>query len=119
MNSRPITVVPSDLNDLEPLMPNHLLLLKSEIPLPPGLFRKEDLLSRRRWRQVQYHFLEEVQQGVSPSFVAQAKWVHPQRNLAVGDVVLVASETSHRSLWPLGRIYRKSFPTREVSCRTG
>ena len=50
MNSRPITVVPSDPNDLEP----HLLLLKSEVPLPPGLFRKEDLLSRRRWRQVQY-----------------------------------------------------------------
>ena len=28
----------------------------------------------------------------------------PQRNLAVGDVVLVAGETSHRSSWPLGRI---------------
>ena len=54
MNSRPITVVSSDPNDLEPLTPNHLLLLKSEVPLPPGLFRKEDLLSCRRWRQVQY-----------------------------------------------------------------
>ena len=42
MNSRPITVVSSDANDLEPLTPNHLLLLKSEVPLPPGLFRKED-----------------------------------------------------------------------------
>ena len=35
--------------------------------------------------------------------------MHPQRNLAVGDVVLVASETSHRSSWPLGRI-QEVFP---------
>ena len=30
--------------------------------------------------------------------------MHPQRNLVVGDVVVVASETSHHSSWPLGRI---------------
>ena len=54
INSRPITVVSSDPNDLEPLTPNRLLLLKSKVSLPPGLFRKEDLLSRRRWKQVQY-----------------------------------------------------------------
>ena len=30
--------------------------------------------------------------------------MHPQRNLTVGDVVLVASEISHRSSGPLGRM---------------
>lgn len=41
LNSRPITTVVDDPRDLEPLTPNHLLLLKAEPPLPPGLFGKK------------------------------------------------------------------------------
>ena len=48
LNGRPITTISSDPRDQETLTPNHLLLLRSEPSLPPGLFRKEDLLSRRR-----------------------------------------------------------------------
>ena len=54
INGRPISKVSDDPNDVEALMPNHLLLLRSGPTLPPGLFRREDLYSRRRWRQAQY-----------------------------------------------------------------
>ena len=54
LNSRPISTVSSDPCNLEPLTPNHLLLLTSEVPLPPGLFQHKELLSRCRWRQVEY-----------------------------------------------------------------
>ena len=54
LNSCPIITVSSDSQDLELLTPNHLLLLQSEPRMPPGLFQKEDSLSHRRWRQVQY-----------------------------------------------------------------
>ena len=40
--------------DLEPLTPNHLLLLKPNGLLPPGVFDKRDLYFRKQWRQVQY-----------------------------------------------------------------
>ena len=54
VNSRPITKASTDPNDLEALTPNHLLLLKVTPSLPPGEFQKEDIYSRRRWKQVQY-----------------------------------------------------------------
>jgi len=54
INGRPITKESTDANDLEALTPNHLLLLKTTPSLPPGVFQKEDLYARRRWKQAQY-----------------------------------------------------------------
>lgn len=55
-NSRPLTV--DGINDphgLEPLTPNHLIMMKSKVALPPpGIFVKEDLYATKRWRRVQY-----------------------------------------------------------------
>ena len=119
MNSPPITTVSSDPNDNEPLTPNHLLLLKSEVPLPPGLFNREDSLSRRRWRQVQYLadlFWRRWSKEYLPLLQLRQKWVKPKRNLAVGDVVLVYTEASHRNSWPLGRIL-ETFPDKRGSVR--
>ena len=125
MNSRPITTVSSDPNDNGPLTPNHLLLLKSEVSLPPGLFNREDSLSRRRWRQVQYLadlFWRRWSKEYLPLLQLRQKWVKPKRNLAVGDVVLGSTEASHRNSWPVGRIV-ETFPdkrgfVRRVRVRT-
>ena len=125
MNSRPITTVSGDPNDIEPLTPNHLLLLKSEVALPPGLFKKEDLLSHRQWRQVQYLadlFWRRWSKEYLPLLQLRQKWVKPKRNLAVGDVVLISTEASHHNSWPLGRIV-ETFPdkrgfVRQVRVRT-
>ena len=97
MNGRPITTVSSDPQDQESLTPNHLLLLRSESPMPPGLFRRDDQLSRRRWRQVQYLadiFWKRWSKEYLPLLQGRQKWLRPRRNLAVGDVVLVSVENS-------------------------
>ena len=54
LNSQPLTPVSSDPKDLNPLTPNHLLLFKASPNLRPGSFCKEDVYSKRRWKQVQY-----------------------------------------------------------------
>ena len=55
INSRPLTTVSGESNDLEPLTPNHILTTKSTVILPPpGNFQNCDVYLRRGWRRVQY-----------------------------------------------------------------
>ena len=107
VNGRPITRSSDDLSDSEALTPSHLLLLQSGPRLPPGVFRKEDGYSRRRWRQVQYLadvFWRRWIREYLPQLQERQKWTYPSRNFAVDDIVLVVDDRVPRSSWPLGRI---------------
>lgn len=100
INSRPSTKV---FEDMEALTPNHLLLLRSGSLLPPGIFNKDDLYSRRRWRQVQYLWRRWIKEYL-PSLQQRQKWVKSRRNFTPGDIVLLVDENSARCTWPLARI---------------
>ena len=107
LNSRPLTPVSSDPEDLEPLTPNHLLLLRSNPSLPVGSFGREDCYSKRRWRQVQYIsdvFWKRWLKEYLPTLQKRAKWMKPRRSLEIGDLVLIADENVHRGKWPLGKV---------------
>ena len=107
LNSRPLTPVSSDPKDLDPLTPNHLLLLRANPNLPPGVFNKDEIHSKRRWRQVQYMadvFWKRWLREYVPTLQERAKWTKPRRSLAIGDLVLIADENVHRGKWPLGRV---------------
>ena len=54
INGRPITKLSDDPRDLQPLAPNHMLLLRSGPLLLPGNVTSRDNYYNRRWRQVQY-----------------------------------------------------------------
>ena len=107
LNSQPLTPVSSDPKDLEPLTPNHLILLRANPNLPPGVFNKEDVYSRRRWRQVQHMsdiFWKRWLKEYLPTLQERAKWTKPRRCLVMGDLVLIADENVPRGKWPLGRV---------------
>ncbi len=112
LNSRPLTSVSDNPNDLEPLTPNHLLQLKVQPLLPPGLFVKEDLYSKRRWRQVQYIanlFWKRWIREYLPLLQARQKWSRIRRNFHQGDIVLVADASAPRGSWMLARV-TEAFP---------
>ena len=106
LNSRPLTKVSDDARDLEPLTPNYLLLRYSQ-SFPPGISAKEDIYSRRRWRQVQYLsdvFWRRWVKEFLPTLQERQKCFRPRRNFQIGDIVLLIHEKSPRGLWPLARI---------------
>lgn len=105
MNERPITKNSDRPNDLEALTPNHLLLLKGNPSLPPGVFNKADNYCRRRWRQVQYManlFWQRWVREYLPLLQERQKWYSKKRNLNVGDVVLIVDSNAPRNSWPMG-----------------
>ena len=107
LNSRALTPVSDSPFDLEPLTPNHLLLLRSNINVSPGVFLKDDLYCQRRWRQIQYLaniFWKRWLSEYLPTLQERQKWRKPSRNFPVGDLVHVADGRIHRSQWSLGRI---------------
>ena len=107
VNSRPLTTVPSDVDDLSPLTPNHLLLMRPTQLLPPGLFEKRDCHARKRWRQIQYLadiFWSRWSKEYLPLVQLRTKWHERQNNLAVDDIVLVVDSNAPRNRWQLGRV---------------
>jgi transposase InsO family protein len=106
VNSRPLSTVSDDVNDPEPLTPNHILLLRAGSVAPMDNFTKNDAY-RRRWRQVQYLadvFWRRWINEYLPSLQMRSKWQSASKNLKSGDVVMVLDERSVRGQWPLGRV---------------
>ncbi len=108
VNSRPLTV--NEVNDptsLEPLTPNHLILMKSKIALPPpGKFEKEDVYATKRWRRVQYlveQFWSRWKREYLMNISTRQKWHTTRRNLKVDDLVIIKEDTP-RNQWHLGRV---------------
>ena len=84
INCPPITKVSEDSRRLSP---NHLLLLRQGAVLPPGLFRREDNYSRRRWRQIQYladQFWRRWSSEYIPLLQRQQKWNNSPSKFSCG-----------------------------------
>ena len=106
LNNRPITKVAADSRDAEALTPNALLKGSLDPSLPMGSFTKADGF-RKSWRLTQLladQFWSRWLRDYLPSLQQRQKWLNPERNLTVGDVVLVIGEHSQRGQWPKGLV---------------
>ena len=120
LNSRPHCPSSDDPNDLEPLTPNHLLLQRRSLVIPPGMFTEEDLHSRKQWRRAQFLancFWTRWMNEYLPMLQERQKWIRERRNLKINDLVLVVDKNIPRGRWLLGRCM-KVFPGRDGRVRT-
>ena len=108
VNSRPLTPLSTDPDDLTPLTPSHILTLKSQaVTAPPGLFQKEDVYTRRRWRAAQYIsnvFWTRWRKEYLVTLQERQKWNTKERNMQTGDIVLIKEDNVCRNAWSMGRV---------------
>ena len=107
MNSRPLTNVPSEINDPLPLTPNHFLLGRASLNYPPGLFESQKVTVSRSWKSAQElasHFWNRFLREYIPNQQTRSKWNKTSENLKVNDLVWLLEDFTPRGLWPLAKV---------------
>ena len=107
LNSRPLTYQTSDVHDDVPLTPNHFLHGQAGGQYAVEAVDSFSFNPKRRWRRIQElirHVWHRWLKEWLPLLNQRRKWLLPQKNLQVGDVVVVVDTGSARGNWPLGRV---------------
>ena len=120
LNSRPLTRSREDANDSTAITPAQLLLQRPAVVLPPGEFDQETVMTRRKWKQAQIlanHFWNRWIKEYLTTLHLRQKWLKPQRNVRVGDLVLVSEKNIPRGLWPVA-VITKVFRGPDEKIRT-
>jgi hypothetical protein len=85
---------------MTPLTPNHFIIGQLGGQFAAEAFdTKEQVKPVKRWRRVQQlisQFWKRWRKEFLPSLNLRSKWFHLQRNLKVGDVVLVVDPNAKR-----------------------
>ena len=107
INSRPLTYQSANPADDVPLTPNHFLHGQIGGHFAPTSCDETDFNLRKRWRRIQElvrHFWSRWMREWLPGLNARQKWFQKQRDVQIGDVMLVISPDTSRGNWPLGRV---------------
>ena len=109
INCRPLSLEHvSDPSHPEPLTPNHLLTGKSKVVVPPpGEFGRDDVYCLKRWRCVQFltdQFWQRWRREYLQYLQLRSKWQRKEREMRVGDVVLLTDINTPRNDWRKGVI---------------
>ena len=109
INSRPLTHISSDVNDMEALTPNHVLLGMHHNWGAIAGTDEHDITSRKHWRQVQglrAMFWSRWTKEYLPTLTKRACWREKLSNLRVGELVLLQEDNLKKGKWPIARILK-------------
>lgn len=107
LNSRPLTPISTDPNDLSPLTPGHFLTLEPLTALPDPDITQININRLTRWQLLQKlhrDFWKRWQQEYLHTLQQRSKWHTTTFPVTVGTMVLIKNELSAPLHWPLGRI---------------
>ena len=105
LNSRPLSLVSSETNDLEPLTPGHFLMGTC----PNSLLedpRQSNISNERRYlvQKMRQLFWNSWSREYPIQIQNESKWKHIGRQPKVHDLVLIAEDNTTPLQWPIARI---------------
>lgn len=107
LNSRPLTVLSSDPNDLRPLTPGDFSIGQPLVALPSPDLTSTPINRLTRWeliRQCTQSFWNRWSSEYLSSLQRRTKWTRQQPNVEVGDIVLINMPNKAPTYWPMGRV---------------
>jgi hypothetical protein len=120
LNSRPITPLSLNPDDLSPLTPGHFLIGTAlTAPAEPDVteINIHRLDQWQKMQQVRQHFWKRWSREYIVELQQRSKWATSTRPAAVGDIVIVHEDNIPPLCWSLGRI-EAVHPGRDGKVRT-
>nr|XP_018895666.1 PREDICTED: uncharacterized protein LOC109029600 [Bemisia tabaci] len=125
LNSRPLTPISSDPNDLLVLTPGHFLIGDSLKSLPHEDFRDVKMNRLSTWQHIQQakqHFWARWSREYLNELTVRHKWTKNSPNIKEGTLVMLKEDNVPPLNWPLGRVVQchpgKDGVTRVVTVKT-
>lgn len=126
INSKPLTYQSANPKDPSPITPNHFLHGKVGGNFAPEAIDNTNYNIKKRWRRIQElvrHFWHRWLREWLPGLNRRKKWTKLQRDIHIGDIVVIIDTETPRGQWPLGRVIN-TYPgpdghVRVVKLKTG
>lgn len=119
LNSRPLTPLSADPNDLSALTPGHFLSTEPLTIVPDEDLSDTKVSVVQRWKmlqKMQQDFWKKWSQEYMHTLQQRMKWHDKQPIVEKGSLVLVVNEQTSPMKWPLGRIV-STHPGSDGICR--
>lgn len=113
LNSRPLTHIPVEPEDVDIITPNHFLLGGMNAATTPAPLNDESLHTRRQWRicvELSRRFWNQWIRDYLPELTRRSRHYPETAQLKPGDLVIICEGNIPRARWARGRI---------VSTKTG
>ena len=107
LNSRPLTPLTSDPDGIDIFTPGHFLIGRPLMALPDPAFSYRPISLLRRWhlcQQIIRHFWQRWSSEYLSTLNKYTKWCHPNRNVSVGDLVILREDNIIPGKWPMARV---------------